>query len=250
MHLLLTRPNAGAEPDPLRDALIAAGHHVTLAPLLSIVPTGTVPSFDGVQGLIVTSRNGLKAALPLPEAVLSLPLYAVGPGTAALGRSLGFRRVREGAGTGRKLQALIASEADPAAGPLLHLAGETLAYDLKGALEAQDFTVRTEIVYRAEPTGAFPPDAVEPFRQGAFDGVVLMSPRTARVYAKLVADAALGAPVRTMAHFCLSEAVGRELETLGGVRLMVARLPNSQEMLALIAREASDSASARLAPKG
>lgn len=249
MHLLLTRPDAGADPDPLRDALVAAGHRITLAPLLSIVPTGAVPSFDEVQGLIATSRNGLKAALPLPEAVLSLPLYAVGPGTAALGRSLGFRRVLEGPGTGRELQALIASEADPVAGPLLHLAGETLAYDLKGPLESQGFVVRTEIVYRAEP-GAFPAEAAELFRQRAFDGVVLMSPRTARVYAKLVADAALGAAARGIAHFCLSEAVGRELETLGGVRLMVARLPNSQEMLALIAREASDSASARLAPKG
>ncbi len=241
MHLLLTRPNAGAEPDPLKDALVAAGHRVTCAPLLTIVSTGAMPSLEGVRGLIVTSRNALKAVAPLPEAAFSLPLYAVGPGTAALARTLGFRRIVEGPGTGRELQALIASVVDPAAGPLLHLAGEALAVDLKGALEGDGFTVRTEIVYRAEPATAFPPDVVTRFVQGAFDGVVLMSPRTAKVYANLVAGTALGAAARPMIHFCLSEAVGRELASLGIARTAVAPLPNSQEMLALIAREASDS---------
>jgi uroporphyrinogen-III synthase len=250
MHLLLTRPGTGSEPDPLQEALQAAGHRVTRAPLLSIVATGAVPTFDGAQALIVTSRNALRAVAPAPEAALALPLYAVGPGTGALARALGFRRVVEGPGTGRELAALIAAQVDPAAGPLVYLAGETLAFDLKGALDAEGFTIRTEIVYRAEPAEAFPPDVVEPFRQGAFDAVVLMSPRTAKVYAKLVAESALTPAACRVVHFCLSDAVGRELNALGTVRIAVARLPNSQEMLALIAREASDSAEARLTPKG
>jgi uroporphyrinogen-III synthase len=241
MHLLLTRPDAGAEPDPLTDALVAAGHRVTHAPLLSIVPTGAQPALDGIGGLIVTSRNALKSLAPFADTALSLTLYAVGPGTGALARTLGFRHVIEGPGTGRELAALIASRADPAAGPLVHLAGETLAFDLKGALAAQGFTVRTETVYRAEPARAFPADIVSLLRQGAFDGVVLMSPRTAATYAGLVAEAALGAAVRPTLHFCLSDAVSRALEALGGVRVAVARLPHSQEMLALIARKASDS---------
>lgn len=241
MRLLLTRPDAGAETDPLVEALVAAGHDVAHAPLLSIVPTGVQPSFEGLQGLIVTSRNALKAVAPLPKAALSLPLYAVGPGTGALARALGFGRIIEGPGTGRELKTLIAAAADPAAGPLLHLAGETLAFDLKTALAEAGFTIRVETVYRAEPAGALPGETVSRLRQGAFDGVVLMSPRTAKVYAKLIADAGLVAPARELIHFCLSEAVGRELSPLGTVRIVVARLPNSQEMLALIAREASDS---------
>lgn len=241
MHLLLTRPDASAEADPLKAALTAAGHRVTSAPLLTIVPVGAVPPLDGMQGLIVTSRNALKAVAPLPEAALSLPLYAVGPGTAALARTLGFRRILEGPGTGRALQSLIAATGDPAAGPLLHLAGATLAVDLAGALKDEGFSVRTEIVYRAEPAAAFPADVAAQLAQEAFDGVVLMSPRTAKVYATLVTGAALGAAARRMTHFCLSDAVGRELASLGNVRIAVARLPNSQEMLALIAREASDS---------
>jgi uroporphyrinogen-III synthase len=73
-------------------------------------------------------------------------------------------------------------------------------------------------------------------------GVVLMSPRTAKVYVKLVREAALTAEAGRPVYLCLSEAVARELQPLGTVRIAVARTPNSQEMLALITREAPDSA--------
>jgi uroporphyrinogen-III synthase len=241
MHLLLTRPDTG-EPDALHVALADAGHRITSAPLLTVTPTGAKPSLDGAKGLIVTSRNALKAVAPFSEGALALPLYAVGPGTAALAGSLGFHNVIEGAGTGRELAALIAATVDPAAGTLVHLAGDTLAYDLKGALEAKEFTVRTEVVYRSAPASAFAPEVADTLRWGSLDGVVLMSPRTARVYGKLVADAALNTQAAGLGYFCLSEAVARELAVLGSVRTAVARLPNSQEMLALIACEASDSA--------
>jgi uroporphyrinogen-III synthase len=241
MHLLLTRPDTG-EPDALQAALAEAGHHITNAPLLTVTPAGAMPSLEGVQGLIATSRNGLKAVAPLPAAALALPLFAVGPATGALGHALGFRKVIEGPGTGRELAEAIASDVDPAAGALVHLAGDTLAYDIKGALTAKGFTVQTEVVYRSEPVAGFTPEVADTFRRDSLDGVVLMSPRTAKVYGKLVADAALTAEAAGLVYFCLSEAVARELAVLGSVTIEVARSPNSQEMLALIAREASDSA--------
>jgi uroporphyrinogen-III synthase len=241
MHLLLTRPDAGADPDPLQTALGAAGHRIAQAPMLTVEHIAAMPPLDGVQALIATSRNGLKAVAPIPESARRLPLFAVGPATAALGRALGFTHVIEGPGTGRELADIIRAEADPAAGTIVHIAGETLAFDLEGALGAQGFKVRTEVVYRTEPTSGFPPEVADAFGQGAFDGVVLMSPRTAKVYAQHVADAGLAAAARRMVHFCLSDAVARQLASLGVERVAVARAPNSEEMLALIAGEASDS---------
>lgn len=247
MHLLLTRPDAGEDGDPLHAALVAAGHRVTHAPLLTIAfadaPAGTQPPLDGVQGLIVTSRNGLKAVARtvLADAALRLPLFAVGPATAALARGLGFQTVIEGPGTGRDLAPLIESVTVPSHGTLLHLAGDTLAFDFAAALGARGYAVRVETVYRTEPARALPAEVAAALRGGDIDGVVLMSPRTARVYAKLVGDGALESAVRRIAHFCLSEAVGRELADLAPVRMAVAGSPNSQEMLALVAREASDS---------
>lgn len=240
MRLLMTRPDLGGEPDPLSEALAAAGHHITQAPLLAISLTGPMPPIDGVQALIVTSRNGLRAVAPVSGRALDLPLFAVGPGTGELARALGFRRIVEGPGTGRELAEIIRAEATPAAGALMHIASDTLAFDMKGALAPLGFEIRTEVVYRTETATAFPPVVVDRLRQGGFDGVVLMSPRTARVYAKLVGDAALASMIGGLRHFCLSDAVARELAPLGVADAAVARLPNSQEMLALIARETPD----------
>lgn len=242
MQLLLTRPDPGPDGDDLEAALKSAGHGVTRAPLLTITHTGTLPSFGGMQGLIATSSNGLRAVAPFPEAALRLPLYAVGPATAALGRVLGFRQVHEGAGDGRELAELIRAEADATAGPLLHLSGDKLAFDLAEALRPDGFDVRRVIVYRAEAATGLPPEAAEAIRDGRLDGVILMSPRTARVYAALVTAAGVAAEAAGLVHFCLSEAVARETSHLGAARVAVAEAPNSQEMLALITRAASDSA--------
>jgi uroporphyrinogen-III synthase len=233
MHILSTRPDTG-EADPVAAGLAAAGHQVTSAPLMRVVHCGGLPPLNGVQALIFTSRNGLKAVAPLSDAALALPLYAVGPATAAMARELGVKDVVEGPGTARELLEIIEGSADKDAGPLLHIAGETLACDLSAALATRGFTARTETVYRTEPVEALD-------RHGAFDGVVLMSPKTASVYAALVQHANLGPLALRMAHFCLSDAVAQKLEPLGAVRVAVACLPNSQEMLALIAREASES---------
>lgn len=209
--------------------------------MLSVTHIAAMPPLDGVQALAATSRNGLKAVAPIPERAQGLPLFAVGPGTATLARALGFAHVIAGPGTGRELADIIRAEADPAAGTIVHIAGETLAFDLGRALRAHGFDVRTEVVYRTEPTGGFPREVADAFRQGGFDGVVLMSPRTAKVYAQHVVEAGLAAAARRMVHFCLSEAIARQIAPLGVERVAVARAPNSEEMLALIAGEASDS---------
>jgi uroporphyrinogen-III synthase len=240
MHILSTRPDTG-DVDPVAAGLAAAGHQVIFAPLMRVVYSGCLPALDGVQALIVTSRNGLKAVAPLSEAARALPLYAVGPATAALARELGVKHVVEGPGTARELLEILARSVDKNAGPLLHIAGETLACDLAAALETRGFTARTETVYRTEPVEALCSEVAHAFRQGALDAVVLMSPKTASVYAALVQRSDLGPQALQMAHFCLSDAVAQKLETLGAINVAVARLPNSQEMLALIAREASES---------
>ena len=85
MHVLITRP----EPDAaaLRAQLEALGHTVTVEPLLrSSICRLPADAVDGVAGLVVTSRNGLRAlaASPAFDAALELPLIAVGPGTAGL----------------------------------------------------------------------------------------------------------------------------------------------------------------------
>jgi uroporphyrinogen-III synthase len=242
MRLLVTRP----EPDALKlgAVLEEAGHEAVVEPLLSVSFEGGDPvELDGAQALIATSRNALRALKASPALIEArrLPLFAVGKATAAEARAQGFEMVITGAGTAVQLAAHIVSAIDPAAGLIVHLAGDTLAADLAGTLEAHGFRVMQPVVYRMVPATTFADSTVEQFAEGEIDGVILMSPRTAAIYADLVRKHGLGAAVRTLPHFCLSAAVARRLEPLGPVPTMVAEAPRLEEVLALIDDSAAQS---------
>ena len=107
--------------------------------------------------------RALKSHPALAEA-RGLPLFAVGAATAEEARALGFEMVVTGAGTAQELVVHIVSALDPAAGLLLHLAGDTLAGDLRGALEEHGFRVLQSDVYRMVAATALPEDAWSSWR--------------------------------------------------------------------------------------
>jgi uroporphyrinogen-III synthase len=235
MRLLVTRP----EPDALKlTALLEeAGHEAVVEPLLSVsFEGGDAVDLEGAQALIATSRNALRALKSLPglAAARQLPLFAVGRATAAEARALGFGTVVTGAGTAAELVAHIVSVLDPAAGVLVHLAGDALAYDLAGELDAHGFRVRQPVVYRMAAATAFGETTAEALAMHEIDGVLLMSPRTAAVYARLVAKHGLTSAVRALPHFCLSAAVARQPKPLGTIPARIAEAPRLEEVLALI----------------
>lgn len=241
MRLLVTRP----EPDASRqaEALGLHGHEAALAPLLTIEFRGGAPlELDGAQALIVTSRNALRALADHRELgeALKLPLFAVGETTARQAQELGFADVTIGPGTGEELIALILDELEPKQGPLVHLAGETLAFDLKSALERQGFIVRQPVLYRAVPARALPADALSLLSGGKLDGVILMSPRTAKIFADLLARHGLLAQAKRLVCYCLSEAVAEAVAPLG-LDVRVAARPREEDVLALVDSEAASS---------
>src|SRR5690606_19280302 len=107
MRLIVTRP----EPDAtaMRTALEAAGHAVSVEPLMRVVPVEGPPiALSGVQAIVATSRNALRMVgdrLDMPAAA-NLPLVAVGKGTAALAKEAGFQEVIEGPAGGGDLPSL------------------------------------------------------------------------------------------------------------------------------------------------
>jgi uroporphyrinogen-III synthase len=249
MRLLVTRP----EPDAteLKAHLVARGHEVLIEPLIVVSFEEDDPvDLDGVQALIATSRNGLRALAkrPVPEEARSLPLFAVGPGTAATARALGFERVVRGPSSAQGLVTLIAERAEVNGGPLLHLAGDTLAFDFAPELKRIGFHVLRPVVYRTTAVAQLSGSTVARIRNGLIDGVLLLSPRTAEVYATLVNKHGLVAVIEDVLHFCLSAAVAQRLAPLGHVKMEVAAHPTLQEMLALVARVAPQSAE-REAPR-
>jgi uroporphyrinogen-III synthase len=241
MRILVTRP----EPDARREAemLAALGHEPVLAPLLEIEFCRDVPlQLEGAQGLLVTSRNALRALAhhrDLAEA-RKLPLFAVGDATARAAEELGFANVTAGPGTGAAMAELIASELGPKRGPLVHLAGETLAFDLKAALEGRGFTVRRPVLYRAVPARELPAEALELLKAGKLDGVILMSPRTAKTFTALLGRHGFVTQGKSLVCYCLSEAVAEAVAPLGCEARVAAR-PREEDVLALVDSEAASS---------
>ena len=102
MRLLVTRP----EPDALklRAALEERGHEATVEPLLSVSFDDTDPiDLEGVQALIATSRNGLRALKLASAARRGAQAAAVRgrPGDGARGARARLRDGRDGRGHGR-----------------------------------------------------------------------------------------------------------------------------------------------------
>jgi uroporphyrinogen-III synthase len=240
MRLLVTRP----EPDASREAeaIAARGHEAVLAPLLAIefAPDAAL-DLTGVQAIVVTSRNALRAIAnrrELQEA-RELPLFAVGEVTARAGRKLGLA-VMTGPGAAAGLPELISARLDPKCGPVLHLAGENLAFDLKSALEAKGFTLRQPVLYRAVPAQALPAKALSLLEAGKLDGAILLSPRTARTFASLIDRQGAATQGRRLICYCLSQAVAEVLAPLG-FRVRVAPQPREEDVLALVDSEAASS---------
>jgi uroporphyrinogen-III synthase len=242
MHVLVTRPVQDAEPFKTR--IEALGCQVTLAPLVETI-SNDIPeeSLDGATALVATSRNAL-AALAIsrvkPDAI-KLPLYVVGPGMAATAREMGFAKVQEGGGRAEDLVPILTA-AVAAQDRLVYLRGDVLAFDLEAALVDRRVNILSVPAYRSVEARTLPADVIKALQTGSIDAVSLMSPRTARIWVRLVE--ALPPPVQLSGatYVCLSERVAKVLgQPTKPDKVLVASQPNLEEMLALIKRLAASS---------
>jgi uroporphyrinogen-III synthase len=242
MHVLVTRSEADAAE--IKAALEALGHEVTVEPLLAIE---TMPidagAFEGARGVIATSRNGLRAlaeSVALAQAA-KLPIFTVGPATSDLARELGFQRIIAGEGAASDLIPLILGCEPGAQGPLVHVAGEEVAFDLAAELERRGIEVRKVTAYRTTAAPSLSPQAAQAIARGSLDAVILMSPRTAAIFAALVGKAGLSEPAGRLAYVCLSANVAAALKGLAPGHVNIAVRPDSSAILDAVGRVATHS---------
>jgi uroporphyrinogen-III synthase len=232
MRLLLTRPRDDAES--LAQVLRSQGHEVIVAPLMEVqfAPGPALP-LDGMQAILATSANGVRAA-SLRTARRDLTLYAVGPQTAEAARQAGFAAVISADGDSTALVETVAGDADPQKGGLLHAAGAETAGRVRQALQTRGFRVETVILYEALPVSVLPENAVEDLKNNTLDGVLLFSPRSAKIFAALVGAAGLTAECARLVAFCISAATAEALAPLTFSRVAIAGTPNQDAILDLI----------------
>ena len=229
MNIIVTRPEE--DGSSLKEKLEAMGHSVILLPLLRIVPRR--PVFIRklpYQAIVATSANGIRALNGHAE-LKSLRMLTVGPQSMKAAKDAGFLKVEAHGGDLDGLVAHIRKTLQPAAGPILYLSGNETAGDLEDQLTKAGFDCWRSIVYDAVQA-KHPGPAEAALRERTADAVLLYSPRSARIWCKIVWDAGLAEEAASAHYFCLSKNVAATLPKTWA--RTVAKSPDEFAMLALL----------------
>ncbi len=144
-RLVVLRPEPGAAATVARAE--AMGFAAIAAPLFAVTPLDWTPPEEPVDAVMMTSANAARHGGPGLARYRDLPLYAVGPETAAAARAAGFADIRAGPATpppsSRRSAGASASSTSPAASIASVLPPDGLR----------------RIVYAAEPVPAPPGSA-------------------------------------------------------------------------------------------
>ncbi len=225
MRLLVTRPSE--DVDALAAKLEQLGHQVISSPLLHIAPCPDIDiPQDDYQLIALTSANAMRCLSGTRhlEALRHVPVMAVGPQSAWAARQAGFSDVTEAGGDGIGLARHIIETRAPEAGPILYLSGLDTASDFSGLLERAGFSARRVIVYEALAATRLTPDAAKA------DGVLLYSPRSARLWLDLAGRYDI--PANSMVHYCLSPNIAAILPD--GFISRIAARPTEDSLLEVI----------------
>lgn len=232
MRILVTRP----EDDAVAFAamLKARGHEAVLAPLLSIRLIGESEiSMDGVQAILATSANGIRA-LARRSARRDVPVFAVGPQTAGAAETLGYSHVKNAGGDAENLARAAQDWAKPDAGTLLHAAGLQTKGALAKTLGTHGFDVRSAVLYEAVAAEALPHSVVLAMRERKIQAVVHFSPRTARLFRETMIKARAKSACAGLISLCISQVAADALSPLKFREIRVAKQPDQDAVLALL----------------
>ncbi len=230
MRALITRPAEDAKS--LQAELRRRGIAVMHEPMLSIERmTDVAIDTDGVQGLLFTSSNGVRAFASLSD-VRDLPAFAVGDATARACKDAGFSQVHSAAGDVDALANYVIEYCKPLNGRLVQIAGTVSAGDLAGALRAAGFIIDRIPIYEAHAAAALSAETRTAMKNGRIDAVLFFSPRTAATFVSLAQGAGLEDACRNINAFCLSPAVAKRAAALPWKRVTIAAEPTQTALLA------------------
>lgn len=235
MRLILTRPQD--DLDALIVKLRGRGHECVESPLLTIaMRENVVIPVRAYQAIALSSANAMNHPVlkPASDALAAVKVFAVGAHSAHAARKAGYRDVRAEGGNVEGLAQAISRDCKPSGDAILYPSGAETAGDLKGTLEQQGFTVDRIVLYDAVAATTLTPQAVAALASGTAAGVLLYSPRSAKIWSRLVAESGLDEAARHIRHFCLSPNVAAALGS--GIKAEIAARPDEPSLLALLDR--------------
>lgn len=170
-------------------------------------------SFDltGITGLAVTSSRvaGILKEHPQISELQDLPVFTVGARTAEAMTSAGFENVISADGDVSALAGLIAIRQPE--GHLLYPCARDRAGDLEGDLAARGLRCDPVIVYETNPVDQIPADVLDSLRDGAIDGALIYSRRSAEAFLNALEMADSTGLLKKIRVFAISPQAGAPL---------------------------------------
>jgi len=238
--IIVTRPPRDAAP--LIARLAAMGYDSLQASVIDIrfLADAAIPSIP-FQAILFTSANGARALAhhPALKRLQGVVAVAVGEASAAAAREAGFGRVVVAGGDVDHLVETVKQRLRPSAGPLLYASGRQTTGDIVGELQEAGFTLARSVLYEAVAAEVLPQAVIGAIAGDEADGVLIYSPRSARIWCRLALAAGLADALARLPHYCLSENVKRALDDsgCGAVPVLVATRPEEAALLALLAKD-------------
>ncbi len=242
MHVLVTRPQPDAQP--LIAALERSGHQVSHIPLLDIVLFDSIEIPNrNYQAALITSANGARALAHNRNNSKSqidfskVKAITVGPASAKAATQAGFESVvQTKLGDVNGIIDYVNTNLSPDDGPLFYPSGTKTTGDLQSILSKTGFTIERSILYKAQPLEKLSSDIIDSIQGGRIKGVLLFSPRTAKIWLSLTNSCIDGSRLAKLGHFCLSQNVANVLvNALGNdCDITICKKPDTQNMLAAI----------------
>ncbi|MFN3318465.1 MAG: uroporphyrinogen-III synthase [Allorhizobium sp.] len=214
MRVLVTRP----EPASARTAaeLERRGHEPVLLPLMQVIhqPQALVtPALPATAAIAVTSAEAIRVLQTLSQearqALLALPLFAVGRATARAASDAGFADVSVANSDGRSLASLLVATQDPTT-PILYLTGSPRSPDFETDLQQAGRAIDIRECYRMVPATPDDLDVVETLTPMP-DAILVYSAETARRIGELHHATRDQLDWQQVRFLCLSEKIARAL---------------------------------------
>lgn len=217
----ITRPTQDAFPHIQQ--LESLGIKTVAYPLLYVRFSDTQALDLGVwhdmqcQAVVFTSANGVRAFANIhPER--HIPVYAVGQATATQADTVGFHTIHTAQGDIISLADTIKQSLSPHDGYICHPTSSVVARDLGALLGDVGYRVRRHVIYTVDAVDTLPHTICDGLHDGTIGGVVIMSPRTARIFVDMVHCHKIclhKIRPKTLHVFCLSKAIADIVHCLG-----------------------------------
>ena len=220
---LVTRPRPAAER--FAAELRARGAEALVAPLFEVrFRDGPELDLAGIAAVLATSANGVLAfARRTPGR--AVPLFAVGPETAAAAKKAGFRHVENAGGAGANLAALAASSVPPGS-RLLHAAGSN-----GKLLAVPGCKVERLDLYDVIASDRLSDEARAALEAGTLAGAFFFSPNSAARFRVVVEAGGLMRFCAPLSAHCIGKAAAKALSPLAFAHIFIAASPNRAALL-------------------